>query len=75
MRVDPDLGPGVGRPGAQLHGEVGEEHQLAGYPVGVAGQQLVQRGAVRLRHTWMQQRGRRHHQHTGRLGAVSRVEG
>jgi hypothetical protein len=30
MGVDPDLGPGVGRPGAQLHGEVGEEHQLAG---------------------------------------------
>jgi NADPH-dependent 2,4-dienoyl-CoA reductase/sulfur reductase-like enzyme len=31
--VDSDLGPGVGRPGAQLHGEVGEGHQLPGCPV------------------------------------------
>jgi hypothetical protein len=41
LRVDPDLGPGVGGPGAQLHGEVGQKHQLAAFPVGVAGQQLV----------------------------------
>jgi hypothetical protein len=30
--VDPDLGPGVSGPGAQLHGQVGEEHQLPGAP-------------------------------------------
>jgi hypothetical protein len=69
LRVDADLGPGVGRPGAQLNGQVGQEDQLLGHPVGVAGQQLIQHGAVRLRHTRMQQRGGGDHQHPGRLGA------
>jgi hypothetical protein len=46
-----------------------------GCPVGVAGHQLVQHGAVRLRHDWRQQRGRGDHQHTGRLGVmVDRVQ-
>jgi hypothetical protein len=55
---------------AQLHGEVGHKHQLAGRPVGVAGHQLIQQRPVRLRDPRMQQRGRRDHQHTGRLGVV-----
>jgi hypothetical protein len=42
LRVDPDLGPGVKGPGTQLHGEVGQEHQIVGRPVGMAGHQLVQ---------------------------------
>jgi hypothetical protein len=50
--VDPDLGPGVGGPGAQFHGQVGHEHQLLWLPVGVAGHQLVQQGAVWLGDAW-----------------------
>jgi hypothetical protein len=30
LGVDADLGPGVGGPGPQLQGEVGQEHQLIG---------------------------------------------
>jgi hypothetical protein len=74
LRVDSHLDPGVGRPGAQLYGEVGEEHQLAGCPVGVAGQQLVQHGAVRLGDSRVQQGGRRQHQHAGWLGLAGRVQ-
>jgi hypothetical protein len=59
----PDLGPGVGGPGAQFHGQVGHEHQLLWLPVGVAGHQLVQQGAVWLGDGRVQQRGRGHHQH------------
>jgi hypothetical protein len=33
LQVDADLGPGVGGPGAQLHRQVGHEHQLVGGPV------------------------------------------
>ena len=40
IRIDAELGPGVGGPGAQLYGQVGHEHQLMGCPVGVAGHQL-----------------------------------
>jgi hypothetical protein len=40
----------------------------------VAGQQLVQHGAVRLRHDRIQQRGGGDHQHTGRLGAGGWVQ-
>jgi hypothetical protein len=40
----------------------------------VARQQLVQHGAVRLRHNRMQQRGGGDHQHTGRPRVVVRVE-
>jgi hypothetical protein len=74
LRVDPDLGPGVGEPAAQLHGEVGKEHQLAGCPVGVAGDQLIQHRPVRLRDAGVQQRGWLHHQHTGRLVVAEWVQ-
>jgi hypothetical protein len=46
-----------------------QEHELVGYPVGVAGHQLIQHGAVRLRDCRVQQRGRRHHQHLGGFGS------
>jgi hypothetical protein len=38
--------------------------QLVGRPVGVAGHKLVQQGAAWLGDPGVQQRGRRHHQHT-----------
>ena len=38
--------------------------QLVGGPVGVAGHKLVQQGAAWLGDAGVQQRGRRHHQHT-----------
>jgi hypothetical protein len=66
LRVDPDLAPGVGRPGAQLNGEIGQEHQLTRRPVGVASHKLVQQGAVRLGDPGVQQGSRRHHQHCAR---------
>jgi hypothetical protein len=74
LRVDPDLGPGVGRPGAQLHGKVGHKHQLPVCPVGVAGRKLIQHGTVRLRDSRVQQRGRGDHQHTSRLVVAGWVQ-
>jgi hypothetical protein len=49
--------------GAQFHGQVGHEHQLLWLPLGVAGHQFVQQGAVWLGDAGVQQRGRGHHQH------------
>jgi hypothetical protein len=53
-----ELGPGVGRSGAQLADEVGHEHQLIGLSFGVAGEQLINQGPVGLGNSRMQQRGR-----------------
>ena len=39
-------------------------NQLVGRPVGVAGHKLVQQGAAWLGDAGVQQRGRRHYQHT-----------
>jgi len=64
----------TGGPGAQLHGEVRNEHQLVRCPVGVAGHQLIQQRAVRLRHGGMQQRGGGDHQYTEALDVVSKEQ-
>jgi hypothetical protein len=45
-------------PGAQLTGEVGHEYEFAGLVFGVAGEQLVDKGPVRLGNSRVQQRGR-----------------
>jgi hypothetical protein len=73
LRVDADRGPGAVGPGAQLHRQVGQEDQLVGCPIGVAGHKLIQHAAVRLRHGGLQQRGRGDHQHPDRLAAADRV--
>jgi hypothetical protein len=48
--VDADLGPGVLRPGAQLHNEVGHKHQLTWLALG-------DEAAGRLGNSRVQQRG------------------
>src|SRR5215211_7640769 len=52
---DAELGPGVLGPGAQLTGEVGHKHQLAGLAFWVAGEQPVDQAASRLGNTRVQQ--------------------
>jgi hypothetical protein len=74
LPVNGRAGPDVRRPGAQLASKVHHEHQVLRLAVGVAGQQLVQHGAVRLRHDRMQERGRGDHQHPGTLSVLGRVE-
>jgi hypothetical protein len=74
LRVQAEPGPGAGGPGAQFDREVGEKHQLVGCPDEVAGHQLIQDRAIRLRHGRMQQRSRADDQHAGRLGLVGRIE-
>jgi hypothetical protein len=56
--IDAELGPGVVRPGAQLPGQIGHKHQLAGFAFGVAGDQRIDQAAGRLGHPGMQQGGR-----------------
>src|SRR6266511_3880986 len=53
-----DRGPGLLWPGAQLGGEVGQEHQVPRRPVGMAGHQVVQHLAVWLGDLLVQQGGR-----------------
>jgi len=64
--VDPARRPPPARPGAQRHGQIGGKDQLAGLPVRVAGDQLVQQAPGGLGDTRMQQRPRHHHQHPTR---------
>jgi hypothetical protein len=44
-----------------------------GYSIGVAGQQLIEHGAVRRRHDRMQQRSRGNHQYA-RIFPIARIE-
>jgi hypothetical protein len=71
LRVDTDLRPGVGGPGAQLTGEVGHKHQLAGLAFGVAGEQLVDQAAGRLGDQRVQQRAGADDQDRAGLGLAS----
>jgi hypothetical protein len=68
LRADAHRGPGLLWPGPQLHGEVGQEHQVLRRPVGVAGHQVVQHPAVRLGDLAVEQGCRGDHQHAAGLG-------
>src|SRR6266567_4970358 len=68
LGADPDRGPGLLGPGAQLDGEVGQKHQVPRCPVGMAGHKLVQHLAVRLANLLVQQGRGGDHQHAAGLG-------
>lgn len=70
--VDADRRPGALGPGAQLAGQVGQEQQLVGLPVGMAGEQLIHRAAGRLGDRRVEERGRADHQHAAGLGLPRR---
>jgi hypothetical protein len=67
LGADPHLSPGLLWPGAQLDGQVGQEHQVPWGAVGMAGEQVVQHLAVRLRDLAVEQGGGGDYQHPAGL--------